>query len=80
MAAILFFQRLTLFFVVFSEFNEFMDDLEEDPELRRNVNIFKDKNNMAVDVFDTDYDSNCPRITLEEMLDDLDIDDVEMAE
>lgn len=62
------------------EFNEFMDDLEEDPELRRNVNIFRDKNNMAVDAFDADYDSNCPRITLEEMLDDLDLEDVEMAE
>ncbi|XP_050312977.1 60S ribosomal export protein NMD3 [Anthonomus grandis grandis] len=63
------------------DFNEFMDDLEEDPELRRNVNIFKDSAKMAalpVDMFDDNYDPN--GVTLEEMLDDLDVNDVEMAD
>ncbi|XP_030749666.1 60S ribosomal export protein NMD3 [Sitophilus oryzae] len=62
------------------DFNEFMDDLEEDPELRRNVNIFKDSKATPVDDNDVNYDPNEPRITLEEMLDDLTVDDVEMAE
>lgn len=63
------------------DFNEFMDDLEEDPELRRNINIFKDNTKvMPVDINDVNYDPNTPHITLEEMLDDLAVDDVEMAE
>ncbi|CAG9764588.1 unnamed protein product [Ceutorhynchus assimilis] len=64
-----------------NDFNEFMDDLEEDPELRKNVNIFKNKaTTIPVDLYDSNYDANTPRITLEEMLDDLDVNDVEMAE
>lgn len=53
-----------------------MDDLEEDPLLRQNVNIYKDpKNiNLPVDIDDAD-DPNAPGITLEEMLDDLQIED-----
>ncbi|KAL1505481.1 hypothetical protein ABEB36_005044 [Hypothenemus hampei] len=63
------------------EFNEFMDDLEEDPELRKNVNIFKDNSRpIPVDIYDKDYDPNFPHITLEEMLDDLEVNDVEMTE
>ncbi|KAH1020517.1 hypothetical protein HUJ04_010161 [Dendroctonus ponderosae] len=62
-----------------NEFNEFMDDLEEDPELRRNVNIFKNSL-FAVDTDDTDYDPNKPCITLDEMLDDLTVNDVEMTD
>lgn len=57
-----------------------MDDLEEDPELRQNVNVFKDSSKaMPVDTNDM-VDPSIPRITLEEMLDDLVLDDVEMAE
>ncbi|XP_060525572.1 60S ribosomal export protein NMD3 isoform X2 [Cylas formicarius] len=64
-----------------NDFNEFMDDLEEDPALRKNINIFKDNSKpIAVDSNDLDYDATMPRITLEEMLDDLVVDDVEMAE
>ncbi|XP_066150044.1 60S ribosomal export protein NMD3 [Euwallacea fornicatus] len=63
------------------DFNEFMDDLEEDPELRKNINIFKDTSkSIPVDVYDKDYDSSVPHITLEEMLDDLELVDVEMVE
>lgn len=58
-----------------------MDDLEEDPDMRQHVNIFKDakKQQIAVDVNDM-VDPSAPQITLEEMLDDLVLDDVEMAE
>lgn len=49
--------------------------------MRQNVNIFKDakKQTIAVDTDDME-DSNLPQITLEEMLDDLVIDDVEMGD
>lgn len=62
------------------DYNEFLDDLEEDPELRQNVNVFKDCSKaMPVDTNDM-VDPSIPRITLEEMLDDLVLDDVEMAD
>lgn len=62
------------------DYNEFLDDLEADPQLRQNVNIFKDSTKvMPVDINDG-MDPSEPRITLEEMLDDLVLDDVEMGE
>lgn len=63
------------------DYSEFLDELEEDPALRSNVNIYKDaaKQQMYVDV-DEMEDPSVPRITLAEMLDDLVIDDVEMDE
>lgn len=66
------------------DYAQFLDDLEEDPQLRLNVNIFKDaarqqQPQMPVDVDDMD-DPGVPRITLEEMLDDLVLDDDEMGE
>ncbi|GBP60800.1 60S ribosomal export protein NMD3 [Eumeta japonica] len=60
------------------DYNEFLDDLEEDPTFRQNVNIFKDSNRVPVDT--DEIDPTLPRITLAEMLDDLVIDDVDMAE
>jgi nonsense-mediated mRNA decay protein 3 len=58
-----------------------LEDLEEDADMRQRVNIFKDakKQQMAVDVNDL-ADPSLPQITLEEMLDDLVLDDVEMAD
>lgn len=57
-----------------------MDDLEEDPGLRQNINIFRDTSKpIPVDLNDVE-DPNAPYITLEEMLDELVIDDVEMGE
>lgn len=49
--------------------------------MRQNINIFKDskKQQLPVDVNDM-VDASVPQITLEEMLDDLVIDDVEMAD
>lgn len=67
------------FFCSFRDYHEFLDDLEEDPLLRQNVNIYKDpKNiNMPVDADDAD-DPHAPGITLEEMLDDLQLEDEPM--
>lgn len=58
-----------------------MIDLEEDPEMRQNINIYKDtkKMQMAVDVNDM-ADPSVPQITLKEMLDYLVIADVETAD
>ena len=56
------------------DYNEFLADLEEDPELRQNVNVYKDAKKIAVDteseVADSDQEA-FPQITLAEMLDDL---------
>lgn len=47
--------------------------------MRHNINIFRDaKKQMPVDT--NEIDPSIPQITLEEMLDDLAIKDVEMAE
>lgn len=65
-----------------SDYNEFLDDLEEDAEMRQRVNIYKDsrkQQQIAVDENDMD-DPSAPHITLEEMLDDLVLDDVEMKD
>ncbi|XP_044728459.1 60S ribosomal export protein NMD3 [Chrysoperla carnea] len=65
------------------DYNAFLDDLEEDPSLRQNVAIYKNPRAepmIPVDGDDDTLDPSAPRITLEEMLDDLHIDDVEMAE
>lgn len=48
--------------------------------MRQNVNIFKDASKMIPVDTDDECDPSMPRITLEEMLDDLVIDDVDMAE
>ncbi|XP_015512894.1 60S ribosomal export protein NMD3 [Neodiprion lecontei] len=62
-----------------NEYNEFLDELEEDPEMRQNINIFRDTSKqMPVDT--DEIDPSIPQITLEEMLDDLVIDDTDMAE
>lgn len=52
-----------------------MEDLEEDPMYRQNVNIFKDKS--AIPLNEEDDDDGLPRVTLAEMLEDMVIDDVE---
>ena len=48
----------------------FLEDLEEDPELRRNVNVYKDARKIAVDETASE-DDGVPRISLEEMLEDM---------
>jgi len=58
------------------DFNEFLADLEEDADLRQNVNVYKDPKKIAVDteseVGDGDQEA-FPQITLAEMLDDLNL-------
>ncbi|KAK9505680.1 hypothetical protein O3M35_009674 [Rhynocoris fuscipes] len=58
------------------DFTSFLDDLEEDPLYRQNINIYKARRQpeIAVDTNDME-DPFEPKITLEEMLDDLNIDD-----
>lgn len=56
------------------DYDEFMDDLEEDRDYRQTINIYKKPDAMPVDIDDME-DPNEPCITLEEMLDDLNIDD-----
>lgn len=64
---------------VYRDYNQFLEDLEEDPQLRQNINIFRDSSKqIPVDTNDMD-DPSVPKITLEEMLDDLNIEDVEMG-
>lgn len=64
---------------VHSDYNQFLEDLEEDPQLRQNINIFRDASKqIPVDTNDMD-DPSVPKITLEEMLDDLNIEDVQMG-
>jgi nonsense-mediated mRNA decay protein 3 len=49
--------------------------------MRVNVNIYKDSRKTQIPVDENDaVDPSAPQITLEEMLDDLVLDDVEMAE
>ncbi|KAL1115560.1 hypothetical protein AAG570_005850 [Ranatra chinensis] len=62
------------------DYNAFLDDLEEDPIYRQNVNIYKDRSKMIPVDSDEVGDPLEPRITLEEMMDDLCIDDTDMAE
>ncbi|CAD7090471.1 unnamed protein product [Hermetia illucens] len=63
-----------------NDYNEFLEDLEEDVEMRQNINIFKDPTKQIPVTVDEAESSGLPRITLEEMLDDLVLDDVEMGE
>lgn len=65
--------------LICSEYNEFLDDLEEDPELRQNINVFRDSRKQ-IPVDTNEIDPSIPQITLEEMLDDLVIEDTEMTE
>ena len=54
-----------------------LQDLEEDPELRTNVNIYRDPNKVAVDdseLSSSEGEDGVPRITLAEMLDEMTID------
>lgn len=62
-----------------NDYDEFLEDLEEDPEYRANVNVFRD-NRKQIPVDTSCIDSQAPQITLEEMMDDLVIVDSDMTE
>ncbi|CDR01675.1 unnamed protein product [Oncorhynchus mykiss] len=55
------------------QYQDFLEDLEEDEALRKNVNIFRDASKIPVES-DTD-DEGAPRISLMEMLEDLSLTD-----
>lgn len=59
-----------------------MAELEEDPTCRQDINIYKNPVKIAptIAVDSDEVDPSVPEITLEEMLDDLTINDEEMAE
>lgn len=58
------------------DYNDFLDDLEEDAVFRQNVNVYVDKQKMAVDTDDMEDDGGYPQITLQEMLDEMNLSDV----
>lgn len=54
--------------------DEFMDDLEEDKDLRQNINIYKNPDVCIESAAEDDDDDDAPpRISLEEMMEDLNI-------
>uniref|UniRef100_A0A8C9R518 60S ribosomal export protein NMD3 n=3 Tax=Scleropages formosus TaxID=113540 RepID=A0A8C9R518_SCLFO len=55
------------------QYQDFLEDLEEDEALRKNVNIFRDSSKIPVES-DTD-DDGAPQISLMEMLEDLSLND-----
>uniref|UniRef100_A0A914XE13 60S ribosomal export protein NMD3 n=1 Tax=Plectus sambesii TaxID=2011161 RepID=A0A914XE13_9BILA len=64
-----------------NDYEAFLEDLEDDPVLRENVNIYKDPRKMAMAVETDDEDEDLPSApTLQEMLDDLHLDDEPMPE
>ena len=53
------------------EYGDFLNDLEEDTELRQHINVYKDTRKTAVDIESEADDNEIPQITLAEMLDDM---------
>lgn len=51
-----------------NDFADFMDDMEEDPMIRANINIYKDEH--KINRTEEDVDPDLPTITLDEMLDE----------
>ncbi|XP_028405919.1 60S ribosomal export protein NMD3-like [Dendronephthya gigantea] len=56
------------------DYDDFLEDLEEDKTYRQNVNIYKDSSKAGV----SSNTDDLPEVSLEEMLDDLNLDDVDM--
>ncbi|XP_074656149.1 60S ribosomal export protein NMD3-like [Tubulanus polymorphus] len=55
------------------DYNDFLNDLEEDVDYRQNVDIYLDREKVAVETDDSEYGDEAPKISLQEMLDDLHI-------
>lgn len=58
-------------FYIPSDMDEFMDDLEEDKDFRQNINIYKNPDTGIESVAEDDDEDGAPRISLEEMMEDL---------
>ncbi|KAG1466214.1 hypothetical protein G6F56_004733 [Rhizopus delemar] len=57
-----------------SEMEMFMRDIEEDPEFRANMNIFKNEKNNTEQPTEEESDEELPEVSLEEMMDEMTID------
>ncbi|CAG8574926.1 5459_t:CDS:2 [Acaulospora colombiana] len=60
------------------DYETFLQDLEEDPELRQNVNLYKSTVSMDVDMAteeDAEEEEGFPEVGIEELLEDLTLDD-----
>ena len=64
------------------EYEAFLEDLEEDPELRQNVNVYRDQRKMAAarDGTESESGDDFPQISLAEMLDELALGDASGGE
>ena len=56
------------------DYEYFMNDLEEDAEMRTQVNIYKDKNARDL-ILTNEVEADAPVIPLEEMLEELNLDE-----
>ncbi|VDN38132.1 unnamed protein product [Gongylonema pulchrum] len=65
-----------------NEFENFLEDLEEDEQMREKINIYRDRNKQQLAVDSNDMEADLPPgPSLQEMLEDLDLNgDVEMTE
>ncbi len=61
---------------VFRDYEDFLQDLEEDAAYREGVNIYRDRTRLKSDTV-TDDEGERPKISLEEMLDDLTLSEAE---
>jgi nonsense-mediated mRNA decay protein 3 len=60
------------------DYQDFLKDIEEDSEIREHINIYKDKNKLKAQQLNAAQQADAnegPEISLEEMLDELDIND-----
>lgn len=58
------------------DYTDFLEDLEEDPQYRTNINIYRDEVKMATaPASGNDETADLPQVSLEEMLEDLNIDE-----
>ncbi|KAE8691558.1 hypothetical protein F3Y22_tig00110889pilonHSYRG00071 [Hibiscus syriacus] len=60
-----------------SEYEEFLRNLEEDPELRFNLSLYHDKDYQASEMTSMADDDDVPSVPLEELLADLELSDEE---
>ncbi|XP_068648923.1 uncharacterized protein [Aristolochia californica] len=58
-----------------AEYEEFLRDLEENPELRFNISLYRNKEYLSSEVVSVTDGADVPSVPLEELLADLDLDD-----
>ncbi|QDZ18567.1 NMD3 domain-containing protein [Chloropicon primus] len=61
------------------EMEEFMDELEEDHDMRARINLYKAATGQTPSVTETDEEDEVPKVPLEELLDDMTLGDVAKA-